>query len=223
MRILVVEDDVLVARGLKQGLRQLGYTVDVAGSAEDADRFVQMESFDLLLVDIGLPKADGLQFIRQLRDRGEKLPALILTARDDVEDTVRGLDAGADDYLVKPYRLPELAARMRALIRRTNARTESCLRHDNLCLDTRRHVATLNDAPLELTNREWAILEMLLLASPAVISKEKLVQKLAGWDKDITPNAIEVHVSRLRAKLAASSVVIRTIRGIGYRVDAPLR
>lgn len=221
MRILIVEDDVLVARGLKQGLQQLGYTVDIAGSAETADRFVQCEAFDMALVDIGLPQADGLSFIRQLRSRGDRMPALILTAKGDMEDTVRGLDSGADDYMVKPYRLPEVAARVRALIRRAHAMTDACLRHDGLCLDTRQRVATLNGEPLELTKREWAILEMLLMASPAVVSKDKLVQSLAGWDKDITPNAIEVHVSRLRAKLAPGEIVIRTVRGIGYRVDAP--
>ena len=221
MRILVVEDEPLVAQGLKQGLEQLRYTVDVASSAEEAESFVQYESFDMALVDIGLPKADGLHFIRQLRARGQNLPILVLTARDSMDDTIRGLDAGADDYLTKPYRLPEIAARIRALIRRSNAIADACLRHNGLCLDTRTHSATLDEAPLELTNREWAILELLLMASPAVVSKDKLVQSLAGWDSDITQNAIEVHLSRLRSKLSSGNVVIRTIRGIGYRVDAP--
>lgn len=222
MRILIVEDDVLVAKGLKQGLQQLGYTVDVAGSAEDAAAFVLGEIFDMALVDIGLPKADGLCFIRQLRKQENRLPVLILSARESMEDTIRGLDAGADDYMTKPYRLPEVAARMRALIRRSNAITDACLRHDGLCLDTRSRTASLNNEPLELTNREWAILEMLLMASPGVVSKEKLVQSLAGWDKDITQNAIEVHMSRLRSKLLSGSINIRTVRGIGYRVDAAI-
>jgi two-component system, OmpR family, response regulator QseB len=223
MRLLVVEDDALLAHGLKQGLQQQGYTVDIAGSAEEAQRHVEGESFDIAVVDIELPKADGLYFVRQLRSRGNRMPVLMLTARSEMEDTVRGLDAGADDYMAKPYRLPEVAARIRALIRRANARLDSCLQHDGLCLDTRQRLASLNGEPFDLTNREWAILEMLLMVSPAVVSKDKLVQSLAGWDKDITPNAIEVHVSRLRAKLADSSVVIRTVRGIGYRVDAPLQ
>lgn len=221
MRILIVEDDSLVAQGLKEGLQQLGYTCDVARSAEEAEVCVSDEVFDIALVDIALPKADGLSFIRQLRSRGNPLPALVLTASGSMDDTVRGLDAGADDYMSKPYRLPEVAARIRALIRRSNAIADACLRHDGVCLDTRSHTATLNGAELELTNREWAILEMLLMASPAVVSKDKLVQRLAGWDKDITPNAIEVHLSRLRQKLASGSIVIRTVRGIGYRVDAP--
>ena len=221
MRILVVEDDPLVAQGLKQGLVQLGYVVDVATTAEEAESFVGFESFDIALVDIGLPKADGFHFIRQLRATGKSVPVLVLTARDSMEDTVIGLDAGADDYMSKPYRLPEVAARIRALIRRSNAIADACLRHNGLCLDTRSHTATLEALPLELTRREWAILELLLMASPAVVSKDKLVKNLAGWDKDITPNAIEVHVSRLRGKLTSGNVTIRTIRGIGYRVDAP--
>ncbi len=222
MRILIIEDDELVASGLKQGLLQQGYTVDVAISAEMAETFVAAEPFDMALVDIGLPKADGLHFIRQLRSRGNHLPVLVLTARESMEDTIRGLDAGADDYMTKPYRLPEVAARMRALIRRSNAVTDACLRHNGLSLDTATRTASLDGEALELTNREWAILEMLLMASPAVVSKEKLVQSLAGWDKDITANAIEVHVSRLRNKLATGNIVIRTVRGIGYRVDAPV-
>lgn len=221
MRVLIVEDESLVAQGLKQGLVQMGYTVDVAGSAEEADHHVQCEDYDLALVDIGLPKADGFHFIRQLRLQRKNFPVLILTALDSMEDTIKGLDAGADDYLTKPYRLPEIAARIRALIRRSNAIADACLRHNGLCLDTRSHTATLDTLPLELTNREWAILERLLMASPAVVSKDKLVQSLAGWDKDITQNAIEVHVSRLRSKLLAGNITIRTIRGIGYRVDAP--
>jgi two-component system response regulator QseB len=221
MRILVVEDELLVADGLKQGLTQLGYTVDVAGSAEEAERFIQFEDFDLALVDIGLPKADGFHFIKQLRAQSKNFPVLVLTARDSMEDTVNGLDAGADDYLTKPYRLPEIAARIRALIRRSNSIADACLRHNGLCLDTRSRAATLDAIPLDLTNREWAILELLLMASPAVVSKDKLVQSLAGWDKDITQNAIEVHVSRLRNKLSLGNITIRTIRGIGYRVDAP--
>jgi len=219
MRILVVEDEALVAQGLKHGLVQQGYTVDVATSAEEAARFVATESFDIALVDVGLPEADGFEFVRQLRAKNLRLPVLMLTALDSMENTIRGLDAGADDYMSKPYRLPEVAARIRALVRRSNAIADACLRHNDLLLDTRSMTATLAGRPLELTRREWAILELLLMSSPAVVSKDKLVQNLAGWDKDITPNAVEVHVSRLRAKLAAGDIVIRTIRGMGYRVD----
>lgn len=219
MRILIVEDDDLVASGIKQGLRHFGYTVDLANSAEEAERSLKLETFDLAVVDIGLPGLDGLTFIRRLRAGDNAIPVLVLSARASMEDTVKGLDVGADDYMCKPFRLPELVARIRALIRRANALTDASLRHGSLSLDTATRSATLDDRPLDLTNREWAILEKLLMASPGVVSKDRLVQSLAGWDKDITPNAIEVHVSRLRAKLAAGNIEIRTVRGIGYRMD----
>jgi DNA-binding response OmpR family regulator len=219
MRILIVEDDDLVATGIKQGLRQAGYTVDLAGSAEEAERSLKSEIFDLAIVDIGLPGLDGLSFIRQLRSGDNPIPVLVLSARASMEDTVKGLDVGADDYMCKPFRLPELVARIRALIRRSNALTDASLRHGPLSLNTATRTATLGDRPIDLTNREWAILEILLMASPGIVSKDRLVQSLAGWDKDITPNAIEVHVSRLRPKLAAGNIEIRTVRGIGYRMD----
>lgn len=221
MRLLVVEDDALVAAGLKQGLSRAGYTVDVAASAEAAEASVRREAFDLAVVDIGLPGADGLSLIRQWREQGRVLPVLVLSARSSLEDTVSGLDVGADDYLGKPFRLPELVARVRALIRRSHAVAGAQLRHGPLLLDTAAHTATLSGQPLELTPREWAILEILLMASPKVVNKDRLVQALAGWDRDITPNAVEVHVSRLRAKLALGGIEIRTVRGIGYRLDEP--
>ena len=220
MRILVVEDDGLVAAGLKQGLVQAGYTVDVAASAEAAEACAKDESFDLAVVDIGLPRIDGLTLIRQWRAQGRVFPVLVLSARSSMEDTISGLDVGADDYLGKPFRLPELVARIRALIRRSHAVADSCLRHGALQLDTATRSASLGEQALELTPREWAILEILLLASPKVVSKDRLVQGLAGWDKDVTPNAVEVHVSRLRAKLGVGGIEIRTVRGIGYRLDA---
>lgn len=221
MRVLIIEDDELVANGLKQGLRQLQYTVDLASSAEEAVAVMAQELFDIAVVDIGLPVADGLSFIAGLRKSGNSMPVLILSARDTMDDTVKGLDAGADDYMTKPFRLPELSARLRALLRRSHDKAEACVRHGRLTLDTRCHVASLDDGSLiDLTKREWDILEILLLASPAVVSKDRLLQSLAGWDKEITPNAIEVHISRLRQKLEDIPVLIRTIRGIGYRVDA---
>lgn len=219
MRILIVEDDGLVAIGIKQGLRQAGYTVDLADSAEAAERSLKLETFDLAVVDIGLPGLDGLTFIRQLRTGDNPIPVLVLSARASMEDMVKGLDVGADDYLGKPFRLPELVARIRALIRRSNSLTDASLRHGLLSLNTATRTASLQEQPLELTNREWAILETLLMTSPGVVSKDRLVQSLAGWDKDITPNAIEVHISRLRGKLAAGNIEIRTVRGIGYRMD----
>lgn len=221
MRILVIEDDELVACGLKQGLTQAGYTVDLVGSAEAAAEALSDGAFDLAVVDIGLPQTDGLTLIRHLRAQGNTMPVLVLTARGSLEDMVNGLDVGADDYLAKPFHLPELCARLRALLRRSHAVADNRLQHGVLLLDINRHQATLNGAPLDLTGREWALLEALLLASPNVLSKERLVQTLAGWDKDITVNAVEVYISRLRGKLAPGQIEIRTVRGIGYRLDAP--
>lgn len=221
MRVLIVEDDELVANGLKQGLQQLQYAVDLAKSAEQAIAFMSHELFDIAVVDIGLPEADGLSFVNSLRSSGNVMPILILSARDTLDDTVKGLDAGADDYMTKPFRLPELGARLRALLRRSHDKADACIRHGRLTLDTRSHSAFLSDgSPIDLTKREWNILEILLMASPNVVSKDKLLQSLSGWDKEITPNAIEVHISRLRTKLEHIPVMIRTIRGIGYRVDA---
>jgi two-component system response regulator QseB len=220
MRVLIVEDDELVASGLKQGLQQLQYTVDGAASAEEATTLMATELFDIAVVDIGLPRIDGLSFVAKLRASGNTMPVLMLTARDSLDDTVKGLDVGADDYMTKPFRLPELGARMRALLRRSHDKADACIRHGALTLDTRSHTATFNNGQaLDLTKREWLILEMLLMTSPAAVSKERLLQGLAGWDKEITPNAIEVHISRLRAKLEPIPLSIRTIRGIGYRVD----
>lgn len=222
MRVLVVEDDALVAEGIKHGLEREHFTVDRVGSAEQAETYLHGEHFDLLIVDLGLPKADGFTLVRQLRQLGQKTPVLILTARDTLEDCVKGLEVGADDYMVKPFRLPELVARIRALIRRAHSITDSRLSHGELELDTARHAATLKGQPLELTNREWALLELLLIQSPKVVSKEKILQVLSGWDVDLSPNAIEVYISRLRSKLTDSAVTIRTIRGIGYRIDGAL-
>jgi len=219
VRVLVVEDDALVAEGIKQGLEREHFTADIVGSAEQAETYLQGEHFDLFIVDLGLPKADGFSLIRQLRQSGQKTPVLILTARDTLEDCVKGLEVGADDYMVKPFRLPELVARIRALIRRAHSITDSILSHGELEMDTARHTAKLKGQPLEITNREWAILELLLIQSPKVVSKDKILQALSGWESDLTQNAVEVYISRLRAKLIGSEVTIRTIRGIGYRID----
>ena len=222
MRILVVEDDPLVASGIKEGLRLARFTVDLVGRAEQAEVQIRAgEVFDLAIVDLGLPGMDGLMLIRQLRQSGVQLPILILTARDSLEDCVQGLEVGADDYMTKPFRLPELAARVRALVRRANSVVSSILNYGALELDTTRHSATLAGMPLELTLSEWTLLETMVMLSPQVASKARLLQTLSGWDKDMSANAIEVHVSRLRAKLADSGLCIRTVRGIGYRLDDP--
>lgn len=221
MRILIVEDDRLLADALKSGLEKYHHHVDWAESAEAAETIIQGETYDAMLVDIGLPGKNGFQFVQQFRGAKGTTPVLFLTALDSMDDLVRGLDVGADDYIAKPYRLPELAARLRALHRRNNAQSSSVILHNSLSLNLSSRIATLSGEAVDLTKREWEILEILLLASPKVVSKDTLIQKLIGWDKEITPNNIEVHISRLRNKLDTTEVFIRTIRGIGYRIDEP--
>ncbi|TAH42101.1 MAG: response regulator transcription factor [Betaproteobacteria bacterium] len=222
MRILLVEDDEALRSGLCEALEQAHFAVDALGAAEPAENALASTTYDLAIVDIGLPGIDGFELIRRVRRRGIGLPMLVLTARDSLEDRVVGLDQGADDYLVKPFDVPELLARMRALIRRSRASSGAQLNFGPLALDLTGRSATLEGEALELTGREWGVLEQLMLATPRLVTKKKLADSLSQWDKEITPNAIEIYVSRLRAKLADSGVVIRTLRGIGYRLeDAP--
>lgn len=220
MRVLVVEDDLTLAAGLVEALEREGFRVDHLGAAEPAEGAFGLTAYDLAIVDIGLPGMDGLELIRRVRRRGTLTPILILTARDALDDRVGGLDAGGDDYLLKPFLLPELLARVRALIRRSRAAASLMLQVGELALDVQAHRATLVGEALELTGREWNVLEQLALAVPRVVAKQKLADSLSQWDKEITPNAVEIYVSRLRAKLAGSRVGIRTVRGIGYRLEA---
>jgi DNA-binding response OmpR family regulator len=219
MRLLLVEDDVMVASGVKLGLCNAGYTVDWVPSAERAERALESDSFDLAIVDIGLPGIDGLELTRRLRTSGLKMPVLILTARDALHDRVQGLDLGADDYMVKPFELPELLARLRALLRRSQAATSAVLGFGPVEMDTALRRITLAGEPLELGPREWTVLEYLLLQAPKPAAKDKLLQALTGWDKEITPNTIEVYISRLRARLEPAGVCLRSIRGFGYRLE----
>ncbi len=219
MRLLLVEDDVMVASGIKLGLTNAGYTVDWVGSAERAEQALESDSFDLAIVDIGLPGIDGLELTRRLRTRGVSMPVLILTARDALQDRVQGLDLGADDYMLKPFELPELLARLRALLRRSQAATSAVLAFGPLEMDTAHRRVQLAGTALELGPREWTVLEYLLLQAPKPAAKDKLLAALTGWDKEITPNAIEVYISRLRAKLEPAGVLLRSIRGFGYRLE----
>lgn len=219
MRILLVEDDLLLAEGIREGLEKAGFAVDHIAAAEPAESALSLTHYDLAIVDIGLPRMDGHELIRRLRRQGIQVPVLILTARDGMDDRIVGLDIGADDYMVKPFHLPELLARMRALIRRSRSASSSELTLGGLCLDLARRTASLNGAPLELTGREWEILQQLMLACPNVVAKQKMVESLSEWDNELTSNAVEIYVSRLRGKLQGGQVEIRTIRGIGYRLD----
>ena len=226
MRLLLVEDDVMVASGIKLGLTDAGYAVDWVGSAERAEEVLKTETFDAAIFDIGLPQLDGLQLTQRLRrssTASHAMPVLMLTARDALRDRVQGLDMGADDYMVKPFELPELLARLRALLRRSQAATSAVLGFGPLELDTahRRATVRLNGqtSTIELGPREWTVMEYLLLQAPKPASKDKLLQALTGWDKEITPNAVEVYISRLRGKLESHGLALRSIRGFGYRLE----
>lgn len=231
MRLLLVEDDLMVASGMKLGLSDAGYAVDWVSSAERALEVLAQESFDIAILDIGLPSMDGLELLQRMRGKAmacADMPVLMLTARDALHDRVRGLDLGADDYMVKPYELPELLARLRALLRRSQAANSAVLSFGPLALDTAaRSVGVWSGGQegagvlhtIDLGPREWTVLEYLLIHAPKPASKDKLLQALTGWDKEITPNAVEVYVSRLRAKLEPHGVALRSIRGFGYRLD----
>lgn len=221
MRILIVEDDPVLADGLTRTLRAADYAVDCVGDGGEADLVLAAQHYDLAILDVGLPKLDGFEVLRRLRRRGSRIPVMVLTARDALEDRVRGLDLGADDYLAKPFDLPELEARVRALIRRGQSGGGSVITHGALTLDTAGRRATLGGEPLELSARELGVLEVLMLRSGRVVNKEQLAEQLYGWDEEVGPNAIEVYVHRLRRKLEPAGVAIRTIRGLGYLLEKP--
>jgi len=217
MRILIIEDDALVADGMRRGLSQSGFAVDHVGSAEQAEAALQQENFDLLLVDLGLPGADGFDLVRRLRRGGKSTPVLIVTARDALADRVSALDLGADDFLMKPFALPELAARCRALIRRSKSSSNSDLTIGPLRLDIARRETRVNARAIDLTRREWAILECLALHAGQVVAKDRLQQAISTWEDGITTNAVEVYISRLRGKLGHAGRQIETVIGMGYR------
>jgi DNA-binding response OmpR family regulator len=219
MRTLLVEDDVEQAANVTEGLALHGFVVESVAEAEAAEAALRCTAYDLAILDIGLPRMDGLELLRRSRARGMKLPILMLTALDAVEDRARGLDLGADDYLVKPFSLVELLARCRAVVRRSHAAASSIIEFGRLRIDVGAQVAHVDETPLDLTAREWAVLQRLVLASPKVVAKRQLVDSLGRWDREITDNAVEIYVSRLRVKLADAALMIRTVRGIGYRLD----
>jgi len=216
VRLMIVEDDTSLATGLMRALANEGYEVTAAASGEEALERVRSEPFDLLVLDIGLPGIDGFEVLRRLRAGGYALPVLILTARDAVDDRVRGLDLGADDYMPKPFALPELAARVRALGRRGRGQIGPRIVHGPLVLDTAARRAWLNGEPLEMAAREWSVLQVLLERVERTVSKEAIIEAVAGLSDDLSLNAIEVYVSRLRAKLEPAGIRIRTVRGFGY-------
>jgi len=219
MRILIVEDEPLLADGLTRSLRQADYAMDCLSNGAEADHILTAQTYDLVILDLGLPQLDGFEILRRLRHRGSRVPVLVLTARDTLDDRVKGLDLGADDYLSKPFELAELEARVRALIRRGHSGGSSLLSHGALTLDTAGRRVLLNGEPIELSARELGVLEVLMLRSGRVVNKEQLAEQLYGWEEEVGANAIEVYVHRLRRKLEPAGVKIRTIRGLGYLLE----
>ena len=217
MRILLVEDDELLGEGTRKGLTQDGYTVDWVKDGELANEALKNEMFDLVVLDLGLPKMPGTTILQKLRERGSTTPVLILTARDSVEDRVKGLDSGADDYLTKPFELHELLARLRALQRRNALRAAPLLVHNDISLDPASHTVSYKNEPVNLSRREFALLHVLLENAGRVLSREHLTQSLYGWGEEVDSNALEVHVHNLRKRCGQE--FIRTVRGIGYTIE----
>lgn len=219
MRILVVEDDTVMADGLLHALKRSGHAVDWASNGKMADEVLSMVVYNLVILDLGLPTMDGFQVLQRLRQRKSTLPVLILTAWDSIDDRVKGLDMGADDYLTKPFDLHEFEARVRALLRRGWAGGENLLCCGKVCLDTVGHRVLLDDVPLDLSARELAVMEILMQRSGRVVNKEQVLEQLYSWDDEGSSNAVEIIVHRLRKKLDPYGVVIRTIRGLGYLLE----
>ncbi len=216
MRVLIVEDDDLLGAGLQVGLRQEGCVAEWVQDAETAAHALRSAHFDAAILDLGLPGRDGLSLLRELRSEGQHTPVLILTARDAVQDRVAGLDAGADDYMVKPFDLPELAARLRALLRRTHGQGDPKLEDDDVVVDTVQRSATLAGRPLSLSRKEYDVLEVLVGSVDQVVPRARLQSLVYGWGEETESNALEVHVHNLRRKLGSGRIL--TIRGVGYQL-----
>lgn len=216
MRILLIEDDALLGDGIRAGLKLAGYAVDWMRDGEEGRLALKAESFTACVLDLGLPRRDGLSLLRDLRAHGDHTPVLILTARDTMEDKVAGLDAGADDYLVKPFNLPELQARLRALLRRVAHTGASLLQHDGIRLDPAARRVTLHDQPISLSAKEYALLHDFLSHPNAIRSRTELEQGLYAWGEENASNTVEVYIHHLRKKLGNDC--IETVRGLGYRL-----
>ncbi|MGV8893957.1 MAG: response regulator [Burkholderiaceae bacterium] len=216
MRLLVVEDDALLGQGIEAGLKQTGFTVDRAVDGRSAALALDAVDYELLVLDLGLPGMSGLDLLKSLRSKGRDIPVLILTARDTVQDRVAGLNAGADDYLIKPFDLAELVARIRALLRRAHGRSVALIQHGNLQLDPASLQVTQDGQSIQLSARECAILVDLLEHKGTALSRARLEESLYGWNEEVESNAIEVHIHNLRKKLGDQ--LIKTIRGVGYLI-----
>lgn len=219
MRLLLIEDDPVLANGLMHSLQNASFIVTHEASGERADHLLTVQQYDLVILDMGLPDMDGSEVLHRLRQRGSKVPVLVLTARNSLSERVQGLDCGADDYLAKPFDLRELEARIRALLRRGQSTDGEHL--GGLCLDTDGLSATLNNEPLELLARELSVLKILMLHAGRVVSKEKMCERMSTPGDEVSINAVEVYVHRLRKKLEPGGVNIRTLRGLGYMLEMP--
>jgi two-component system OmpR family response regulator len=220
MRLLIVEDDDIVADAIKRGLEAANYAVHRVSSAECAQAALAGEDFALAVIDVGLPGSDGLTLVRRLRSMGKTMPTLILTARSTLNDKVKALDLGADDFMSKPFEAAELAARCRALMRRSNGALDGIIKLNRMSVDLHGKRLLIDDSEVELTAREWLVLDALVRRIGLIVSKDKLQQAVSHPEQDITTNAVEVHISRLRAKLS-NAAVIRSLRGLGYRLEEP--
>ncbi|MGN6314813.1 response regulator [Trinickia sp.] len=216
MRLLLVEDDRMIAEPVLDAMRRAGYAIDWAEDGRAAELSLENGVYDLVLLDLGLPKKDGIAVLRAYRDAGGAAPVIILTARDALDERVRGLDTGADDYLVKPFELDELAARVRALLRRRTGQKQPVYTHGELALDPAAHEVTKEGVQVPLVPREFALLRALIEAPRRVHTKAELEEKLYGWGEEIGSNAVEVYVHSLRRKLGPEQIV--TVRGVGYRM-----
>ncbi|MEP7260556.1 MAG: response regulator transcription factor [Usitatibacter sp.] len=219
MRILIVEDDNMLAEATTRALKQAAHMVQRASTGVEADRMLAVNEYDLVLLDLGLPQMDGFEVLKRLRARRSKVPVMILTVKDAVEDRVTGLDLGADDYLTKPFELSELEARVRALIRRANSSASSDILHGPLRLDSVGRRLFFKEMPVELSARELSVVELLLLREGRVVTKQQIVDHLYGWEDTSSSNAVEVFIYRLRRKLEPSGVDVRTVRGMGYLIE----
>ena len=219
MRLLLIEDDAMIRASVSTGLQHEGFTVDTVADGSAGLLALKSHAYDLLLLDLGLPRIDGISVLSTLRQQGNLIPVLILTARDAVADRVKGLNAGADDYLVKPFDLQELSARIHALLRRQAGRADAVLRHGSLELNQTTHAVQLAGVPVALSAREFGLLWALLERPGAVLSVPQLEEKLYGWKDDVGSNTVEVYIHALRKKLGAS--MIRNVRGVGYMMAPP--
>jgi two-component system OmpR family response regulator len=219
VRILVVEDDPVLAAALSRALNQSAYAVDVVDNGDDANRALGEDLYDLVVLDIALPRLDGFAVLRRLRDRRSRVPVLVLSARDSLEDRVAGLDLGADDYMTKPFDLPEFEARVRALIRRGQHQASNTISHGRLSLDLAARRVFYDGQPIDFSARELTVIELLMSRQGRVVTKEQMADRMFGWGDEIGSNAIEVCVHRVRRKLEPFGIEIRTVRGMGYLLE----